>query len=135
MKQPRPLGIRLHPSMTTPAVVEPLMRLLKEGPQRPRVVQGYAVMGNEDMIEGRGAAVALHYAVDLEEAERLAVRAGPCGGDAYLKKMWLLCFYEEGGTPRFLAPLDAFHDKRPGPTLREKALAKLTPDERAALGL
>lgn len=115
-------------------------------PDRQHLVvlrQGFLVMGNDDSVEGKGAPKIVGAALRRDEAEKKAKGAGPSGGDAYLVGTWFLAIAtpREGSRPgdhlaeRFLFPVSSVIDLRPGMTARERALAKLSPEDRAALGI
>lgn len=103
----------------------------------------YAVVGNTDNIEGRGAPVTLGYRSTAMEARFLAKGKGPMGSDADVEEVLCLCVCTpdmgsrlgEEMRPRFVVEVAHVFDLKPEPTVRERALAKLTREEREALGL
>ncbi len=84
----------------------------------------FVVMANADRTEGRGPNVPYHYCSNAPLAEKLKKGMGPMGcSDGYVEEAWLL---EELGDENKAVQIRE---------LKKQALAKLTREERIALGL
>lgn len=92
-----------------------------------REVTLFLVVSNTDSAEGKGANI-YHYFLDRDDAEVFARQAGPMGSRVPVEKA--NC-WENNGTYFEVRKINVASKE----TLREKALAKLTPAERRVLGI
>lgn len=80
---------------------------------------------NSDLTEGRGFDVTIAFFVNREDAERAANKQGVMGTNAKVRKV---------RAPRVFASFAEYQDYRKR-DLKAAALAKLTAEEKAALGI
>lgn len=127
-----------------PALLQALQEALHPEKQHSLSLRvAFAVIGNTDEVEGKGAPVTRSYHFDVGEAQKAARGRGPSGGDAYVQETYVLVVCTPGNPPqygrplppRFVVPVSDVTDLRPEPTLKAQALAKLTAAERKALGV
>lgn len=95
----------------------------------------HKVITNSDLTEGRGAPVSLGFFRNRLIAEAYAVDKGPMGTPAQIKLHRCLCVIANKGTWHRLGEEIRQEAPEDVKKVRERALAKLSPLEREALGL
>jgi hypothetical protein len=105
------------------------------------IFASYAIVGNTDDVEGRGAPVIRALSYEVGDARKAATHAGPMGSAAEVRgcETFSVRFVVRGKPYLVIVPLKEIfvsesleHDPN---SLKKQALAKLTPEEKRALGL
>jgi hypothetical protein len=101
-----------------------------------------SIEGNTDSVEGRGASYTIGYAKSLTAAKDIAKGRGPMGSDAVIREANVLRISFtgiDGNAQDVCVALNAVkpfdHKAHRKAEVMEKALAKLTEEERKVLGV